>query len=44
MIFRGRKEYYGVLLQGKTVLVDNGIATGATILSAARWLKVKQKL
>jgi putative phosphoribosyl transferase len=44
MSFRERKEYDGVLLQGKTVLVDNGIATGATILSAAQWLKVKQKL
>jgi len=42
MSFRERKEYDGVLLQGKTVLVDNGIATGATILSAAQWLKVKQ--
>ena len=28
---------------GKTViLVDDGIATGATILSAAQWLEVKQ--
>jgi hypothetical protein len=27
MSFRERKEYDGVLLQGKTVLVDNGIAT-----------------
>jgi len=42
MSFRERKEYDGVLLQGKTVLVDNGIATGAMILSAAQWLKVKQ--
>jgi putative phosphoribosyl transferase len=29
--------------EGKTViLVDDGIATGATILSAAQWLKAKQ--
>jgi putative phosphoribosyl transferase len=29
--------------EGKTViLVDDGIATGATILSAAQWLKTKQ--
>jgi predicted phosphoribosyltransferase len=42
MSFRERKEYDGVLLQGKTVLVDNGIATRATILSAAQWLKVIQ--
>ena len=40
--FRGSKEY-DMELKGKTVvLVDDGIATGATILSAAQWLKTKQ--
>src|SRR6266487_2348036 len=40
--FRGSKEYDREL-KGKTVvLVDDGIATGATILSAAQWLKTKQ--
>lgn len=38
--FRGSKEYN---LEGKTVvLVDDGIATGATMLVAASWVK-KQK-
>jgi predicted phosphoribosyltransferase len=42
MNFRGRKEY-DMELRGKTVvLVDDGIATGATMVSAARWLKTKQ--
>ena len=40
MKFRGTKEYY---LEGKTiVLVDDGIATGATMFVAAEWVK-KQK-
>ncbi|SRR6266487_6395765 len=40
--FRGSKEYDREL-KGKTVvLVDDGVATGATILSAAQWLKTKQ--
>jgi putative phosphoribosyl transferase len=40
--YRGSKEY-DTQLRGKTViLVDDGIATGATILSAAQWLKTKQ--
>lgn len=40
--FRGSKEYDREL-NGKTVvLVDDGIATGATMLSAAQWLKTKQ--
>ena len=40
--FRGSKEYDREL-KGKTVvLVDDGIATGATMLSAAQWLKTKQ--
>jgi predicted phosphoribosyltransferase len=42
MSFRGSKEYDNEL-KGKTiVLVDDGIATGATMLSAAQWLKTKQ--
>ena len=42
MSFRGSKEYDSEL-KGKTVvLVDDGIATGATIISAAQWLKTKQ--
>jgi len=42
MSFRGSKEYDSEL-KGKTVvLVDDGIATGATMLSAAQWLKTKQ--
>jgi putative phosphoribosyl transferase len=40
--FRGSKEYDNNF-DGKTViLVDDGIATGATVLSAAKWLKTKQ--
>ena len=40
--FRGSKEYDNNF-EGKTViLVDDGIATGATMLSAAQWLKTKQ--
>jgi putative phosphoribosyl transferase len=39
--FRGNIEYEESL-RGKTVvLVDDGIATGATILAAAKWLKSK---
>src|SRR5215217_9546638 len=44
--FRGENsDYYHDYnsFEGKTVvLVDDGIATGATILSAAQWLKTKQ--
>jgi putative phosphoribosyl transferase len=40
--FRGSKDY-GNHLQYKTVvLVDDGIATGATILAATQWLKKKR--
>jgi len=42
MNFRGSSEY-GDKLKGKIViLVDDGIATGATILSAAKWIREKQ--
>jgi predicted phosphoribosyltransferase len=48
-IFRGEREenssYYNDYnrIEGKIVIiVDDGIATGATMLSAARWLKTKQ--
>jgi putative phosphoribosyl transferase len=47
--FRGQREgnssYYNDYdrFEGKiVVIVDDGIATGATMLSAARWLKTKQ--
>jgi predicted phosphoribosyltransferase len=43
--FKGKEgsDYYNNNFEGKTVvLVDDGIATGATILSAAQWLKTKQ--
>ena len=40
--FRGSKEYDQELKGKSVVLVDDGIATGATMLSAAQWLKTKQ--
>jgi putative phosphoribosyl transferase len=42
--FRGSKEYwYGNNLQDKTIiLVDDGIATGATMFAAIKWIR-KQK-
>jgi predicted phosphoribosyltransferase len=40
MKFRGNKQYH---LQGKTIiLVDDGIATGATMFAAIRWLGNKK--
>ena len=42
MSFRGSKEYDNELKGKAVVLVDDGIATGATILSAIQWLKTKQ--
>jgi putative phosphoribosyl transferase len=42
MSFRGSKEYDNQLKGKAVVLVDDGIATGATILSAIQWLKAKQ--
>jgi putative phosphoribosyl transferase len=40
--FRGSKEHDSELKEKTVVLVDDGIATGATIISAAQWLKTKQ--
>src|SRR6266571_8418691 len=40
--FRGSKEYDRELTGKTVVLVDDGIATGATMLSADQWLKTKQ--
>src|SRR3989441_2580863 len=40
--FRGSKEYDQELKGKSVVLVDDGIATGATMLAAAQWLKTKQ--
>ena len=42
MKYRGSKQYEAQLKGKRIVLVDDGIATGATILSAAEWLKTKQ--
>ena len=37
--FRGNKEYHNKLKDKVIILVDDGIATGATILAAVKWLK-----
>lgn len=39
--FRGNREYYDKLEDKIVVLVDDGIATGATILASAKWIKDK---
>ena len=39
--FRGDREYYNKLEDKIVVLVDDGIATGATILASAKWIKDK---
>jgi putative phosphoribosyl transferase len=41
MEFRGNKEYHNKLKEKTIILVDDGIATGATILAAVKWLKEK---
>jgi putative phosphoribosyl transferase len=38
----GIKEYSNELQNKRVILVDDGIATGATILAAAQWIKKKQ--
>lgn len=39
--FEGRKEYENKLEDKIVVLVDDGIATGATILASTKWIKDK---
>ena len=41
MEFRGNKEYHNKLKDRTIILIDDGIATGATILAAVKWLKDK---
>ena len=41
MEFRGNKEYHNKLKEKTIILIDDGIATGATILAAVKWLKEK---
>jgi putative phosphoribosyl transferase len=41
--YRGSAEYDYKLKDKIVILVDDGIATGATILSAAKWLKKQQQ-
>ena len=41
MEFRGNKEYHNKLKDKTIILIDDGIATGATILAAVKWLKEK---
>ena len=40
--FRGNKDSKNELQEKIIVLVDDGIATGATILAAVKWLKEKK--
>jgi putative phosphoribosyl transferase len=40
--FKGKKDYSNELKDKIIILVDDGIATGATILAAAQWIKEKQ--
>lgn len=39
--FKGKKDYSNELKDKIIILVDDGIATGATILAAAKWIKEK---
>jgi putative phosphoribosyl transferase len=41
--YRGSKEYHNEFKDKIIVLVDDGIATGATILASAGWIKNKQR-
>ncbi len=41
MEFRGNKEYHNKIKDKTIILIDDGIATGATILAAVKWLKEK---
>jgi len=41
MEFRGNKEYHNKLKDKTIILIDDGIATGATIFAAVKWLKEK---
>ena len=41
MEFRGNQEYHNKLKDKIVILVDDGIATGATILAAVKWVKEK---
>jgi putative phosphoribosyl transferase len=43
MSYRGNKEYDSEFEDKITVLVDDGIATGATIIASANWIKNKQR-
>ena len=43
MEFRGKKEYHNELKDRVIILVDDGIATGATVLAAVKWIKEKQQ-
>ena len=39
--FRGSRDYDNELEGKMVILVDDGIATGATIIASARWIKDK---
>jgi predicted phosphoribosyltransferase len=39
--FKGKRDYSNQLKDKVIILVDDGIATGATILAAAKWIKEK---
>jgi putative phosphoribosyl transferase len=41
--FRGNTSYYDTLKGKIVILVDDGIATGATIIAAAQWIKEENK-
>jgi putative phosphoribosyl transferase len=43
MEYRGNNEYDNKFRDKIVILVDDGIATGATILSAAKWLRKRQQ-